>query len=798
MSTVPVMPGQDQGPQPGQITAHVKPPAPLKSQEPSQDAPSPQDQNDEMLRKYGKQLIDLCSKKRQEWSWKRLMIVPKVLTNKEMLKGNQHMGVYPGSYESFDALEEFNNWTAGEEKNGDRSMDRRPHNFYQMLEKAFVAALSAQIPKTRWSPANADDEEDRETAKVASRVEEIIERANKAESMLMQKLMELFTSGCYFVFTRYVVDSDRTGTHKESVLQLTKAEVLPARYQCFNCGQSTPEDALVAQQSLACPHCGTPFGPQNYFPNHIEEIPIANQKEDVPNGMVLQSVYGPMHVDADPDAPDLLNTPLLNVAEEVSLGWLRQTFDKFWDKFQEGGSSDGTSTEMLDKQYRDLLTTPAGYNGASFAYTNQTKPTYNRTWIQPMLFAEIEGGKQAYDDLVKQFPKGCMLAYYNDIPLQLRPAKLTDEWTWNGSEQKGFGLFPPPIGDPAVPIQQRLNDCYSKIDEYFDRLACGILLANEQYIDSKAMNGKSMLPGILNPIITRKGAPPGDIANMIFQVKAEIDSTIFQYASTLKQDMELIVGTPPQLFGAGTQQGVETATGQKQQQQQGQVKLGLNWFTICNEHAESAENAIKCAAQNMTDKWFMAVSDETDEFRNEYVHLDQMKGTVHAERDTDQGFPMTSDEIRDWWNNFIATPNEAILDALLSEPENMEACVRAIGVPGLVAPKGAVRGKMLRTINQLVNGKAVTQPDPVTNEPIQIPSIQPNKYLDDCATLTKLIPAWSDAHWDQIENNQNAIDNLVAFYKLCVVYDKELQAETQLTGPGQPDQTQPQQAGAQS
>jgi hypothetical protein len=181
------------------------------------------------------------------------------------------------------------------------------------MEKAYVASTGAAIPRSRWRPANADVEEDRETAKISSRVEEIIERANKAPRMLNQELMEMFTSGCYFKFTRSVVDPDRTGTHKETVLKMSKAEVLPARYQCFNCGMTVPEAQMMGRSSLACPNCAKPFGPENFFEDHVENILVAEQKTDVPNGMVLQSVYGPMHVDADPDAPDLMNTCLLNV-----------------------------------------------------------------------------------------------------------------------------------------------------------------------------------------------------------------------------------------------------------------------------------------------------------------------------------------------------------------------------------------------------------------------------------------------------------------------------------------------------
>jgi hypothetical protein len=648
-----------------------------------------------------------------------------------------------------------------------------------MLEKAFVAALSAQIPKTRWTPANADVEEDRETAKVSSRVEEIIERANKIKSMLKQQLMEFFTSGCYFKYTRYVVDSDRTGTHKETMLQMAKTDVLPARYQCFECGMTTPEAQLMAQRQLNCPNCGSPFSSENYFESHTDEVPVAEKTEEVPNGMVLWDIWGPMHINADPDASDLLNTCLLDCAVEVSLGWLRTTFESQWDKFQEGQSS-GASSELLERQYRDMLTTPAGYATWS-AFSSQNKPTYHRTWIQPMLFAEMDDKAEA-QQMLKAFPKGCMIAWTGDVPLQIRTAKLTEDWTWAGSEQKGFGLFPPPVGDPAVPIQERINDCVNKIDMYIDRLACGILLGNEQYVDTAALNGKPLLAGVINPIMFRKGVPPSAIANAIFQVRAEIDQMVFEFLTSLKQDMELLVGTPPQTFGAGTQAGVETKGGQEQQLQTGMMKLGTFWETIGDEHAEAAENAIKCAALNMTEDWFHAVSDESEEWRNEYVHLDQMKGTVHAERDTDQGFPMTAAEIRAFWQDIVANPENPFTQALLDEPENVDNAIRFIGVPGLKAPKGAMRGKMLRTISQLVNGKPVEMPDPETGEVVLLPSVQPNKYLDDLSTLVKLIPSWAQEHWDQLENNQPALDNMIAYFKMCVVYEHELSTEMQMTG----------------
>ncbi len=140
--------------------------------------------------------------------------------------------------------------------------------------------MCSEVPKSRATPLNDDLEETARPPKPTTPVEEIIERANKIKSLLRQELMEFFTSGGYFKFTRYVVDSDRTGTHKQTVLKLTQnAEILPARYQCFHCGVATPEDQVVAGDSLACPNCGARFSGENYFQGYSADVPLAEEKQ---------------------------------------------------------------------------------------------------------------------------------------------------------------------------------------------------------------------------------------------------------------------------------------------------------------------------------------------------------------------------------------------------------------------------------------------------------------------------------------------------------------------------------------
>lgn len=788
MATTPISPA---APQALKIE-QVQPPQ-QKSQDPTPESPaSQQDQYAAFCKQYGKQLIDLQRKIRDSWSYKRRGIISKVMKNKEFDKGNHFTGFWDDG-QPFDAFEEFSNFTGGNAKNGDdKSLRHHYSNFYTMLLDAIVAVLSSDIPKNRWMPADADVEDDRQTAKASSKIETIIERANKIKVMVRQELRELGTSGCYFKHTRYVVDSKRTGTRKEVTLRISAEQVVPDRYLCPNCGLETPENALVATKQLACPRCGTPLGQQNFLPSHVDNIPVAEEKSDVANGMVLEDPWGPLHVDADPDAENLTQTRLLDLSVEVPIGIPRKAFPEFYDEIQPGGGS-GSSNGQLEKQYRGLTTTPAGYS-QWVGYSTPDKVTYSRCWFDPMSYPECDDRALA-DLLEKTFPDGFMLAYIDELPLQIQPAKLTDEWT-HCAVRKGNGLYPPPMMEPGISLQERINDCANIIHDWMDRMAAGILLGNERYIDSKAMNGKSLLPGILNPIITKQGAPVTDIAHMIYQVQTKLEPMIMSYVESLKRDMELLVGAPPQLFGGQGDPHIETKGGQEQQLSQAMGRLGLVWDCLRTEHAESAENAVKCAQKNMTEPWKDVVTDETEDFRNEYVHLDEIKGSVHAEPETDQGFPMTYAEVKDFFMNLLSEANQQLVDWLIQEPKNIDTMLRYVGPPGLVAPGGAMRDKALRVFGQLAKSAPIQQvvPDPMTGQPIQtlIPSVMPVKYLDDMDALIKMLPQWAEEHWDKLEGNQAAQENLKAYFQACVQIRKEVQAELAMPDPGAMGGGQPQ------
>jgi hypothetical protein len=742
-----------------------------------------------------KALIECVRRYKQSWFLQRRMIIRRVLKAYEFFKGNQFISFDPESFQWYDALDTLFQQQQSSE-NVDLEMYQFATNFYQMLGFAFVAALSAQVPKTRFLPDNAEREEDIATAKAASRVQEIIERQNRIKSLHKQGLLFLWMAGCYFRHTRYIVDADRAGTHTEPVAAMKAGIILSERFYCPRCGATAPAKGFDEQAGMACPQCGTQLSGNDYYPAEEGEMPTIEGDEEVPNGMVAHTLYSPLMVDAAPWAKNLAETPILNVDEEVDIASLRESFPTKWDQLREvtGPTTPENSNERFARIY---IYTEAGSRSNML---QDLKPTLSRTWIQPWALNSIEDRKMA-EGLRKKFPKGVLLVNVGDLFLEAREAKLTDQWTWGGTIQEMFGLFPPAVGDAAIPLQQRINDVANITHEYMDRLAAGMVLYNSSLIDGEALNGQPMMVGRLNPVRMKNlaSAASNRLEDAIVQIKAEIDNNIYSYTDKLVFTMQLISGTPPQIFGGSGDPHVETMGGQQQQLSTAMGKLSLFWDNVRDEHAQASELSVKCAQENMTDDWISVTTDESGEYRNDYVRLDEMEGNVHAYPETDQSFPMTWQEVKNFWEKLIEFGNSGknpYVNAILDDPTNQQQIATWTGVPGLVVPGQDMRNKVLRIIDLLLQQQPIKQtvpipnasPDPNTGVPptteILLPSIMPDRDVDDFQIIVQTVRQYAQKNFDKSAQNSLGWQNLIAYYRVSRQFGLE-EAQKQAAAQGQ-------------
>lgn len=743
-----------------------------------------------------KRLIAVVRRYKDQWSQVRRQIMERCLENMEFFKGNHFTSFNPDSFQFFDGISALN--TQHEDGVDDRDLYQFTNNFYQMLCTAFVAAMSPQLPKSVWLPADADNLQDVTTAKVAQILIDIIERKNQEKAKLKQQLLYMFMCGCYFRHTRYIIDGDRAGTRKEPVYDYTETELSPDRYVCQHCGQVTPANTAATMLSPHCQTCGQPLDQSGFFPAETGTALAQVGEEEVPDGMVAQTVYSPLEVDADPAAKELRQTPILNLDVEVHISSLRASYPSMYDDIQTGAESQLSDSAGIDRIYRQTVYSQA--DGGT-RILGDDRPTLSRTWIQPYAL-DIDGDKEWAKKMRATFPKGILLVNAGAKFLEAREAQMMKEWTWAGAHE-GFGLFPPCPGDVVIPFNKRFNDISNMIHEFMDRSSAGLTLANADLINTQSLNGKPLLPGVLNPV-KLKGASSAtgkSLADALFQFKFELDQAAFSYGDKLLYLGQMMAGVPPQIYGGSGDPSIETKGGQEQQLNVALGKLNIYWDSIRDEHSAADQIAVECAQNNLTDDIKQVIAEQGSEFRNQVVPLNDLQGEAHSHPDEDQGFPMTPGELRQRWQTLVdGAEKNPVIAALFDDPTNQVQAATALGMPGLVVPGEAMSSKVLQIIAQLLKA----EPIPDQNNQA-MPTILPDKDIDDFEKTRAVIRQYCQKNFDLARTNPGGFANVLAYLKVAVqmatqesLEAAQRQASVQQAGqpqppaPPQPPQPNPQ------
>jgi hypothetical protein len=703
-----------------------------------------------------------------------MALIQRCLLNLEFFKGNQFIAFGPGSTNYFDAVGWIHENGRHAEDSDDKDLYQYCNNFYQMLATGFVAALSPQIPKSRWMPENAEQLIDVTTAKAAQILIGIIERQNREQSLLKQQLLYLYTTGAAFRHTRYVVDADRAGSRHEPIFQEAETQILPSRYHCFTCGHDTPaSSASLMDANSLCEGCGAQLGAESFF---AAEQGLAVQKlgeEELPNGMVAQNVYCPLEVDCDPAAQNLYQTPILNLEVEVHIGALRSAYPGMYDEIVASSTSTLSANGSIDRIARQQV---YSQTGTYASILEDQRPTLSRTWIQPWAF-DLEDDQEFGRRMRELYPNGVLLVNVGDTFLSAQETKLVDEWTWVGTHE-AFGLYPPAIGDVVVPFQKRYNDMANILHEFMDRCSSGVTLANADLIDNKAMQGKPMLPGVLNLVKLKRTGAPGSqrLADALFQFQFQMHEEAFAYLDKLALNAQIFAGVPPQIHGGPGDDNIQTFGGQQQQLNVALGKLNIYWENLRDEHAAADGLAVRCAQRNMTDDLRQVILENGSEFRNNYVRLDDLQGNAHAYPDIDQGFPMTAAELRQRWMDLMqAAEANPVAQAIFGEPSNQEQAATALGVPGIVIPGAAMRAKVLQILDQLVKSQPIPDLDPRTGEPTGgwKPSVLPDKEIDDFAVLKQVVRQYAQENSDLPAKNPTGWQNMLAYLTAAVALETQ-------------------------
>ena len=363
--------------------------------------------------------------------------------------------------------------------------------------------------------------------------------------------------------------------------------------------------------------------------------------------------------------------------------------------------------------------------------------------------------------------------------LSLEPAVLVKEWSCCKLHQ-GYGLYPPSVADNVVPFNERFNAINNILDDYMERCSTGITIIDPRRLDPRELSGKPLTGGVLNPVPSVGEGVNQPMANALYHFEFKMDPNLMNYLDRLWNYCQIISGIPPQVSGTGTTPGVETGKGQKQMLDQAMGPLGDIYDAIRQEHADAGQNAIECLQKNMTytGSLWQVIEENGSEFRNNYVHLDEMQGRVRVKASTDEGLPMSPEQKRAWCETIMemAEKQNPAAIAWLDETANQQLLNDYWGLPGSVAPGAAQRSKTLQDIRKLLqapptpkigpDGRQMMDPD--DGSPMFNPSIAPNKWVEDFTILLPTVDQFCSENCDVKDQNPLGWQNVIAFKRLAM------------------------------
>jgi hypothetical protein len=760
-------------------------PAPNVERSPQNPLRGDQEQLERMCgltKEEGQRIVgEIIQPFRTQWATDRIMKMPNWLKSTEYDKGKQILGWDPVSRTYFDAVA----WYRQNNQESDYSyLEKYVNNITQTCRRNFSSAVARAVPPVVIRPENAENLADMTTAKAAQEAISIIEEANAVKGLLGLESQYLYLYGVYFKWTRFVIDGTWVGYKDEPIYGDVEAKLSDDGFHCTSCGQDSSESQVAQSGAMQCPHCGAPLGPQDFHQGESSTVIGQTGTKKKPNGLPKWSIYSPLQVDTDPTKEYLADVPLLALEWEVDASDIRATFPDMAAEITEGVESATNDNASYERLVRTMV------YSSSFSVTADifaARGTYSLIWVQPNSYYRISNDDAFLQKLQSLFPYGLKLSMWGPLVLNVEPAVLIKEWSCC-KLHRGYGLYPPSVADNVVPFNERFNAINNILDDYMERCSTGITLVDPRRIDIREMSGKPLTGGVLNPTPSVGEGIQQPLGNAIYHFEFEMDPGLMNYLDRLWNYCQIISGIPPQVSGTGTTPGVETGKGQKQMLDQAMGPLGDIYDAIKDEHAAAGQNAIECLQVNMayTGSIWQVIEENGSEFRNNYVHLDEMQGRVRVKANTDEGLPMTPEQKRQWCETIMemAEKQNPAAIAWLDETANQQLLNDYWGLPGSVAPGAAQRSKTLQDIRRLLqtpptpkigpNGMQMTDPDDGT--PMFSPSIAPNKWVEDYDILLPTIDQFCAENCDVKQQNPLGWANVIAFKRLAIDYQASVES----------------------
>ena len=548
--------------------------------------------------------------------------------------------------------------------------DIKINNVYRAFAESLIAALSITPPAVEFTPDDADDPDDLETAEAYSHTSELVARHNKAQLVVIKALTILFNQGVVvgynFAKTDPAFGSLKTYTGKKDV------QVPVVDIRCKRCAEmldsSIPVSQFKPDQPIACPTCNYVDTPQAYQQMENIEEPIY---ETTPKTRSLYGVYGitafklPLYARQQSDC----GYAIFRVDDHIA---------KFQAVYAANGERDLQPGSGDIEKYERWARLPLAYSGT----IPQHLTTARYCWLRPWYFYAINDLDKA-KALMAKYPTGCMCTLIGDEIVEISHERMDDVLTIS-MDPKSTYIHAEPAGNALVPLQDVENDIFNL---GVQSIEYGIpeTFANPKTVNFEAYSKSPSAPGMLTKAMPP--APDKNIGDGFHTVQtATLSNEYTAFTSSLTAKMQFTTGAFPSIFGGNMgDKGSNTATEYTESRARALQRLQLTWQTLCSFWGDLTFKAVKMFVTNMAeDEQFS--KKEKGTFVNIFISKSSMNGRVgHVEPEMNGQLPQSWAQKKDFLMNLIQM-NIPEVGAILLHPNNSEFLKLSTGMTDIYIP----------------------------------------------------------------------------------------------------------------
>lgn len=612
---------------------------------------------------------------------------------------------------------------------GDLNVDDMPRfefvtNIYQARGLTVIGALAGAVPRYRFFPDDADNDDDIETAQGRTKLAKLIQRWNPPQLLMQEEGYHAWTGNVIAGWTRYVANGEKYGI--DSVQLLSQGEEAPeGELVCPECGWSAP--ASQAEPPVPCPQCGHELTAENITDENSIPVPEDGETAEIPKGRQVISIFGALNFKRPQHTDQQSEWHYCAIEKEIHYSTLRAAYQDKASEIKPGmtfGADDVFERNArLSVAENTKLLTQTGAKQANLV-------TWASVWFRPTAWWMCKDEKQR-NDLLEIFPRGARVEFGGTTYLISEPQSMDDNLVAK-CVMPGRGQHRNGIGTAMLSVQDRYNTLSNISMETYE-YGIPITYRASDTFAGEANDDQRAAPGLEVEVALQAGE---NIQGRIMQVRADSVSPDMQkYMGDLAGPVaDTVSGTYPALTGsAAPGEQPETLGQQSMQRDQAMGRMGVFYVPIKQFHADLMTLATRDFQAHASGEVKIPVFGPSGDFESETVDVTALEGEAEAYPEGDENFPELWNQQRATFMQTMASPWG---QEIMQEPGNAELGVKLLGIPDLKVPQLDAWHKQLREIAEM--GKAA-EADPLATV---APFVEVDPNNDDNPTEERCCGWW--------------------------------------------------------